>query len=261
MSPTMTRRRFPLLILLALVMGGVPSTSGAEIAEETAQPSGFLSAAPGPQQPPPSDRATRPTPDRSIQVKPLRPAIDPAQTEAHTAFQRGDLAAAQAAYEKVLDNDPWNGDALHGMAVLNLRLGRPGVAETFFQQALDVDPRDTFALGMLAGLQSPADPAEAERRINTLLTRASAAPTLFFSLGNLLAAQARWKEAQQAYFKAVAQTPDNPDYLYNLAVSLDHLHLSGMAARHYQQALTAADRSPIAFDRDRVRARLKQLQP
>lgn len=254
MGTTMTRRRFSLLPLpLLLAMGGAPSTSGAEIAEETAQPSGFLSAAPGPQR--------RPAPDRSIQVKPLRPAIDPAQAEAHAAFQRGDLAAAQAAYEKVLDNDPWNEDALHGMAVLNLRLGRPGVAETFFQRALDADPRDAFALGMLAGLQSPADPAEAERRINALLTRVQAAPALLFSLGNLLAAQARWKEAQHAYFKAVAQAPDNPDYLYNLAVSLDHLHLSDMAARHYQQALAAADRGPVAFDRDRAGARLKQLQP
>ena len=39
-------------------------------------------------------------------------------------------------------------------------------------------------------------------------------------------------EAQQAFFAAVAGEPDQPDYLFNLAVSLERLRQPG-AAPHY----------------------------
>ena len=48
-------------------------------------------------------------------------------------------------------------------------------------------------------------------------------------LGNQLAQQGRWSEAQQEYFKAFASEPDNADFAYNLAVSLDHLRQPKLA--------------------------------
>ncbi|MGB5011473.1 MAG: tetratricopeptide repeat protein, partial [Candidatus Dechloromonas phosphoritropha] len=79
--------------------------------------------------------------------------------------------------------------------------------------------------------------------------------------GNLYSRQNRWSEAQQVYFNAVAADPDNPDYLFNLAVSLDHLRQPKLAAQHYRLALDAAQRRPAAFDSDRVQLRLAELQP
>jgi hypothetical protein len=58
----------------------------------------------------------------------------------------------------------------------------------------------------------------------------------------------------------VAADPDNPDYLFNLAVSLDQIRQPKLAAQHYRLALEAAQLRPAAFDRERVRARLEQLQ-
>ena len=84
---------------------------------------------------------------------------------------------------------------------------------------------------------------------------------LHFALGNLYARQNRWPEAQQVYFNAVAAEGDNPDYLFNLAVSLDHLRQPRLAGQHYRLALEAAGRRPAAFDRAGVEKRLAELEP
>ena len=64
---------------------------------------------------------------------------------------------------------------------------------------------------------------------------------LHFTLGNQLAQQGRWAEAQQEYFKAFAAEPDNADFAYNLAVSLDHLRQPRLALEYYRRALALAE--------------------
>jgi uncharacterized protein HemY len=91
----------------------------------------------------------------------------------------------------------------------------------------------------------------------------AAQPGLFslnFALGNLYAGQGRWSEAEQAYFKAVSGDPGNPDGLFNLAVGLDQMHQSKLAANYYQRALTAAASRPAGFDQAQLKARLIELQ-
>jgi uncharacterized protein HemY len=100
-----------------------------------------------------------------------------------------------------------------------------------------------------------------ESRLKTLLSNQPESPALHFSLGNLYAGQSRWSEAQQAYFRAHAGEPENADYLFNLAVSLDHMHQKKLAAQYYQSALTAAETRSAAFDRNQVKSRLFELQP
>ena len=102
-------------------------------------------------------------------------------------------------------------------------------------------------------------------RLKTALGNQPDSPDLYFALGNLYAQQSRWSEAQQAYFRAYAGDPDNADFLFNLAVSLDHLHQNKLAAQYYQMALKTAEANgstrPVSFDRIQVRARISELQP
>ncbi|CAB1369910.1 tetratricopeptide repeat protein [Denitratisoma oestradiolicum] len=198
---------------------------------------------------------------KNIQITRTRPHLDPTLTEAYEALQQGNLAQAAETYQRALAHDPWNGDALHGMAVLHLRQGRPDMAEPFYQKALEADPRDARALAGLINLQSPADPVQAESRLNSLLARMPESPFLNFSRGNLLAEQGRWSEARQAYSRAASRDPANPDYLFNLAVSLDRLQQPVPAARYYQQALAEAGRCPAGFDRLAAMERLKRIRP
>lgn len=66
-------------------------------------------------------------------------------------------------------------------------------------------------------------------------------------------------EAQQAYFEAYRLESDNADYLYNLAVSLDHLKQARLALDYYQKALAARSKAGGQFDPAAVSRRIKDL--
>ena len=78
-----------------------------------------------------------------------------------------------------------------------------------------------------------------------------------FLLGNLYAENRRWRDAQQAYFEAARLQPQNADYNYNLAVSLDHLGQGAAAADFYKRALAATSKGQ--FDTAAVDRRIRAL--
>ena len=72
-------------------------------------------------------------------------------------------------------------------------------------------------------------------------------------------APARRAEAQQEYFKAYAGDPENADFAYNLAVSLDHLRQRRLARDYYVRAAALADKRGAGFDPASARLRADQL--
>ncbi|RTL54990.1 MAG: tetratricopeptide repeat protein [Rhodocyclaceae bacterium] len=202
------------------------------------------------------------TPQASTPVKitTSKMRVDPSLDNGYEAFQRGDLPTARSAYEAALKNDPNSVDALNGMAMTLMRSGRSDLAEAYFQKALEVDPRNSLAQASLAGLRDTSDPVQAESRLKLALAEQPDAAHLHFALGNLYARQNRWADAQQAYFRAMSGDPENPDYLFNLAVSLDRLHQTKLAAGYYTQAVAAAQKHPAGFDPVQVNERIKKLQ-
>lgn len=190
------------------------------------------------------------------------PEADTNLVRGHARLQRGEIELSRQDFELVLQRDPNNTDALLALAAIAQRQGRPADAQNLRQRALVANPGDPAA--QAATLNSPAadaDPQTTESRLKTLLSSQPESAALNFALGNLYARQSRWPEAQQAYFNAAAADGDNPDYLFNLAVSLDHLRQPRLAAQHYRLALEASTRRPAAFERDKVRKRLGELQP
>jgi uncharacterized protein HemY len=93
-----------------------------------------------------------------------------------------------------------------------------------------------------------------------LIAKQPDSAALFFALGNLYAGQSRWSEAQQAYFQSYSLEPGNADHVFNVAVSLDHLRQKKLAAQYYRMALTAAETSPSAFDKNAAAQRILDLQ-
>jgi Tfp pilus assembly protein PilF len=186
--------------------------------------------------------------------------VNPGVAAGYAAYQSGDLVAARRNYQQALRAEPRNIDALLGLAAVELRAGQYAAADHHYQQVLRLDPRNPHAhAGMLALRSQQVDPVAAESRVKSLLAREPSAEGLQFTLGNQYAQQSRWGEAQQAYFKALAADPNNPDFAYNLAVSLDHLRQEKPALQHYQLALKLAETRGAAFDADAVRARIAQL--
>lgn len=199
-------------------------------------------------------------PQNFIHIARSRPGVHPLLLRAYESYLAGDFAAACNAYQQVLAGEPKNIDALHGMAAILLRQGDGGAAGEYYRRALVADPADAQALVWLIDLQGRLDPLLAESRLKTLL---AGQPELFsanFALGNLYAAQNRWREAQAAYFRAYSAAPEEPDILFNLAVSLDQLRQAESATHYYQLALQVAASRPAGFDRERVAMRLREIQ-
>ena len=197
----------------------------------------------------------------AIRLTRSRPEPDANVEAGYASLQGNRFDTARHDYERALKTDPNNVDTLLALAAIAQRQGRSADADRYRQRAIDADPRDPAAQAASLGSSASGDPLANESRLKTLLANKPESGPLNFALGNLYSRQNRWSEAQQVYFNAVAADPDNPDYLFNLAVSLDHLRQPKLAAQHYRLALDAAQRRPAAFDSDRVQLRLAELQP
>jgi Flp pilus assembly protein TadD len=178
---------------------------------------------------------------------------------AYAAFVAGNYSDARQAYLGVLKDMPDNHDALLGMAAIAQRTGEPDEAGRIWMQVLADYPGDPVATAALINLMAEQDDTGNTRTLGKLLQDNPHAAFLYFSLGNLHAAASRWPEAQQAFAEASRLEGDNPDYAYNLAVSIEHAGDRKAALDHYKTALELAHARPVNFDSSVVMAHITAL--
>jgi uncharacterized protein HemY len=181
---------------------------------------------------------------------------------AHSALEKRELETASKNYRAVLQIDPNQTDALLHLAAICWHQGQRSEATHLRRRALIAAPDNMAAQAANLSLSLAGTSAsEIESRLKGLLVSAPDSGELNFTLGTLFARQQRWAEAQHAFFNAVAVAGDNPDYLFNLAVSLDHLHQTASAAQHYRLALIAARQRPASFPPEHAEQRLQEIAP
>ena len=202
-----------------------------------------------------------PTPQTSVETTPRpAPTVHPRVESGYAAYLSGNLEASRADYQQAQSEEPGNRDAALGLAALDVRAGRLEAAEAAYLKLLQTDPRDAEAQAALIALRSGrVDPLAAESRLKSMLAVDPKAHSLNFALGNQLAQQGRWGEAQAQYFKAFAAEPGNPDFAYNLAVSLDHLRQTKQALEYYKHAIALARTRGASFDLAGAEVRVGQL--
>jgi len=184
----------------------------------------------------------------------------PAQVaEGYEGLRRGDFAGARRGYAAALASDPTSVDAHLGMATIEARSANRAVATEHYRRVLELDPRNATALAGLAALADFSRPDALEAQLQADLARLPDSPALQFTLGNLYAAQARWAEAQAAYFEAHRLDPGSAEIAHNLAVSLDHVGQRRLAAGFYRRALEGARGRVPPFDAAAVARRLVEL--
>ena len=171
--------------------------------------------------------------------------LDMLLNNAYQAYRDGKFEQAQALYREVLSQAPRNTDALLGLAAIAQRRGADALAAQYYGKVLALDPRNAVAN---AGMSALSTDENHESRLKMLLAEQKDSPSLLFALGNQYADQARWSEAQQAYFNAYKLEPDNADLAFNLAISLEHLGQNKLSSQYYQRAVQLDTGNSAGFD-------------
>lgn len=191
-----------------------------------------------------------------IEPQPASGSPDSLLNRAYAAYRDGKLDDAQRLYLDMVGRDAHNSDALLGLAAIAQQRNEDRIAAQYYLRVLNLDPRNAVAN---AGMSALSNNENYESRLKTLLREQGNSAALHFALGNLYAEQSRWSEAQQAYFNAYSLDSKNADLAFNLAVSLDHLGQSKLAAQHYQQALQLDQSRSANFDRAKISSRIDEL--
>ena len=179
--------------------------------------------------------------------------------QAYQAYEAGDQAAARASYADVLTIEAKNRDALLGMAAIHINNNEITEAMQNYQIILEQNPKDTLALTALISVAN-VEPEVSESQLKIMLRDQSDAAYLHFALGNVYGAQNKWREAQSTYFTALEYKPDDPNYAYNFAVSLEHIQQPKVAITYYERALANAASGLATFNQQIVIERLELLK-
>jgi tetratricopeptide (TPR) repeat protein len=179
--------------------------------------------------------------------------------EAFEAYQRGDNNAALEKYNRVLTDDPQNRNALLARAAINVQSDNNVKAIKDYQTLLIANPKDSFAMSSLISVAS-ISPSKSEFQLKQMMRDEPLSPHLNFVLANIYGTQNRWQEAQNHYFKALENNPDDPNYAYNLAVSLEHIAKPKVAIVYYQLALANFNNGKATFNKVVVDKRVEILK-
>lgn len=186
--------------------------------------------------------------------------VNPSLINGYQAFNNGDYAAAQRSYREVLRSDVRNVDALLGMAAIAAAQGRTNDAMAWYGKVLEVDPRNNVAQAAMVNVTAQADPVSSESKLKSMIAQQPESANLYASLGDLYAEQNKWPDAQQAYFQAHHFDPQNPQYAFNLAASLDQMGKPNLALPYYEKALALLPASSKLLDRAQLEARISRLK-
>ena len=178
--------------------------------------------------------------------------------EAYDAYKSGNNSLALTRYNQVLGEDPGNRNALLGRAAINVQKGDGAAAIKDYQVLLLANPKDSLAMTSLIAVANYS-PRETESQLKLMIREEPSSPHLNFALANVYGSQNRWQEAQGHYFRALQNNPGDPNYAYNLAVSLEHISQPGSAITYYRRALDNLGNGPATFNRDVVDQRLELL--
>lgn len=220
------------------------------------------------QKQPQEDKTVVESADEELELKPALLQISRTQNsqtvnrvvnDAFRAYKEGNLSIARQLYESALEKQPNSRHALLGLAAIAVQENQLEKAYQHYLSVLQQNPADRAANAGLMSIQQKLDPAESEARIIRMIEEEPQAAYLYQALGHIYAEKERWPQAQKAYFDAFSRDNTNPDYAYNLAVSLEHLGQPSSALNFYKRALDLSTNRPAQFSRELVQSRIDQI--
>lgn len=180
--------------------------------------------------------------------------------QAYAAFKKSEYTLSEKLYNKVINRDKNNHDALLGMAAIAVKQHHDEEAKRIYSKLLRLDPKDSYAKAGLSTLINQKNIQLNESQIKVMLREQPDASHLYFALGNLMLEQKRYAEAQTAFFNAWSLNKSNTDYAYNLAVSLDHLGKPVHAIEFYELTVKLYQASAGNVSIAKVKQRIEQIK-
>jgi len=165
-------------------------------------------------------------------------SIDGLIAQGYAFHQAGQLAQANAIYQKALKDNPRNARLLYLMGVLQQTLGNDERALNFFNRAKKADPSNALfclhagvSFSKLNQFLQAIESYEAAIELNPDYFEA------FSNLGNAFLAVGDFDKALTAYERALALRDDVATVHYNLGVVCQTIMRPSAAIIHYQRAI------------------------
>lgn len=171
----------------------------------------------------------------------------------------GDPAAARAAFERALVENPNDPETLNNLGRTLLTLGQTGEAIKRFERAIAIAPGKAayhFNLARTVALLGHLDQAVAEYREAVRQSPDDYASQ--FNLAMALQEKGDTDAAIPEFQKAITLAPGEAAFHISLGLSLEKAGRAVDAAREYQQFLTMAPASP---DGPKLKAHIEELSP
>lgn len=154
-------------------------------------------------------------------------------------FEAGRLDEARWTLQRLQTKDPRNADAMHLLALIEVREGHLQQAIALFQQAIAVAPnvsRHHYNFAILLMSVGQTQPAIAEYRTTIQLEPSFA--SAHNNLGNALRGQGKLTEARHHFAEAIRHHPEHTNAHSNLGTVLADLGQLDQAVNEFRAALT-----------------------
>lgn len=165
--------------------------------------------------------------------------------KAYEAIIAGNTPDAVAIYRNVLANDPSNKNALFGLATLFHRSGQLDLARPLYGKLLALDPKNRDALNNFLVLLADEAPQEALAQMETLEAGNPGFSPIPAQMAVIYQKLGDTNKASEKMFRAIALSPENLTYRYNLAIMMDKQQNYEEAAKLYRQIIEANQRGEM----------------
>ncbi len=187
----------------------------------------------------PRSTVTRPAVRPGLRQE-VRPVSDPAFGDIRAgfdAYQAGDYARAEASYRRAIVLDANHRQGLAGLAAVLQMTATPAEWIPVYEKLLEVDPHNTVAASILLAQEVTGDAQQKQTGLRVLLQKNPDLAELHLARGLLAGESGHWADARLAFLEAHRTAPENSNYSFNAAVSMEHLGRYEEARLYYQLAL------------------------
>ena len=202
--------------------------------------------------------------DVKIQIKDPNSVADYESSDsmmlAYKAFNDGNIDIAMEYYKKSLKKSKNNIEAMFGIATCHQVLGQIADATKYYLNIIKLQPRYAPAINNLMLILAEEDLEIAIKTLQKIATHSNTDSLLWLQLGNLISQTGENHKSLRCFKLALAQEPNNPIIMYNLATTFDALNNRNSAVKFYQMSL--ANLQPHhakLLNIETIKSRIKEL--